>query len=249
MRALILAAGLGTRLRPLTLKVPKCLAPICGKPLLEYWFELLLPGGAVERVLVNTSYLAAKVRDHVAQSPWADHVDLVHEDEMLGTGGTILANRAWFGEGPFIVAHGDNLTLFDVEDFINRHRRRPARTEITMMTFTTDQPSTCGIVETDGDGRVMAFHEKVDNPPGNDANGAVYIFEPSVVEFMAKLGKTVVDISTEVLPAYLGRIAVFPNRAYHRDIGSIESLSIAQTEYLGAAAAFALRPGGQVRKP
>lgn len=231
MRALILAAGLGTRLRPLTETVPKCLAPIRGKALLDYWFDLLFTSRMVERALVNTSYLAEQVRSHVARSPWADRVDLVHEDQLLGTGGTVLTNHAWFGNEPFMVAHGDNLTLFDIAAFVQRHRDRPSGTEITMMTFATDTPSSCGIVETDGEGRVIGFHEKVANPPGNDANAAVYICEPSVLAFLASLGKPVIDISTEVLPAYLGRITTFPNRTYHRDIGSTESLAKAQLEY------------------
>lgn len=232
MRALILAAGLGTRLRPLTEVVPKCLVPIHGRPLLDYWCALLLGSGAVERFLVNTSWLAEQVREFVASSPWRDRIDLVHEDELLGTGGTALANRGWFGGGPFIVAHGDNLTRFDPKAFIERHCNRPKGAAITMMTFETDTPQSCGIVETDSQGLVRAFHEKVANPPGNNANGAVYIFEPSVMEFIAGLGKPVVDLSTEVLPAFLGKMCVFANTDYHRDIGTIESLCAAEREYV-----------------
>ena len=106
MRALILAAGLGTRLRPLTETIPKCLVPIQGKPLLNYWFDLLLGSGQIERVLVNTSYLADTVIGHVEESPWCNHVDLTHETKLLGTGGTVLANRDWFENEAFIVTHG-----------------------------------------------------------------------------------------------------------------------------------------------
>ena len=230
MRALILAAGLGTRLRPLTETVPKCLVPIRGKPLLEYWFDLLFSDGAVERALVNTSYLAEAVRLHVAASRWSERVDLVHETELLGTGGTVLSNRDWFGGQPFIVAHGDNLTRFDVAAFIEHHRHRPPEVAITMMTFETDTPTSCGIVETGRNGVVVGFHEKVANPPGTMANGAVYIFEPSVLDFLAALNRSVIDISTEVLPAYLGRICTFPNMVYHRDIGTLDSLGKAERD-------------------
>ena len=231
MRALILAAGLGTRLRPLTETVPKCLVPIHGKPLLDYWFELLFSSNEVDRALINTSYLADRVKAHMAVSPWRDRVDMVHEDHLLGTGGTVLANRAYFGDAPFLVAHGDNLTRFDVRAFIARHAQRPAGASITMMTFTTDSPSTCGIVELNEDGLVVKFHEKVANPPGNHANGAVYIFDPEVVEFMASLGRPVIDLSTEVLPAFLGRMWTFHNDDYHRDIGNLESLALAHREF------------------
>ncbi len=88
MRALLLAAGLGMRLRPLTDTVPKCLVPIRGKPLLGYWLELFL-GGGVERVLVNTHHLPETVRHFVAESPWRERIALVHEDRLLGTGGPL----------------------------------------------------------------------------------------------------------------------------------------------------------------
>ncbi len=233
MRAVLLAAGLGVRLRPLTNTVPKCLVPIRGKPLLGYWLELLL-GGGIERVLVNTHHLPETVRHFVAESPWRERITLVHEDRLLGTGGTVLKNRDFFQGRAFLVAHSDNLTRFDVQAFIRRHQQRPAGTLITMITFRTDTPQTCGIVEEDPRGVVTAFHEKVANPPGERANAAVYIFEPGVVEFLAGLGKEVIDLSTEVMLAFLGRICTFHNSDYHRDIGTPESLQQAELEFSGA---------------
>lgn len=210
--------------------------PVHGKPLLGYWLDLLGDAG-IERVLINTHYLPEPVRTFVAGSRWRDRVTLVHEEELLGTGGTILANRAFFGREPFMVAHADNLTRFDVGAFIARHSARPAGTVITMMTFKTDAPQSCGIVEQDSRGVVRAFHEKVANPPGNDANAAVYIFEPEILDFLAGLGKRVIDLSTQVLPDFMGRICTWPNRVYHRDIGTLESLRRAQDEFLGESRA------------
>lgn len=230
MRALLLAAGLGTRLRPLTEKMPKCLVPIRGKPLLAYWLDLLLPAG-IERVLVNTHYLPQAVQAFVAASPWRSRVDLVHEDVLLGTGGTVLANGDFFQGQAFLVAHADNLTRFDVAAFRARHARRPPGCAMTMMTFDTDAPQSCGIVEQDGDGIVRAFHEKVPNPPGRRANGAVYIFEPEVLDFLRALRKPLADLSLDVIPAFLGRIATFHNAVYHRDIGNLESLARAEGEF------------------
>ncbi len=233
MRALLLAAGLGTRLRPLTDRVPKCLVPIRGKPLLAYWLDLIL-AGPIERVLVNTHYLPGVVRDFVAQSRWRDRITLVHEETLLGTGGTVLRNRDFFGGQSFLVAHADNLTRFDPAAFVRRHIERPKGVEITMMTFDTDAPQTCGIVELDARGVVTAFHEKSLNPPGTQANAAVYIFEPSVVAFLEGLGKEVIDLSTEVIPHFLGRICTFQNHDYHRDIGNLESLRKAESEFARA---------------
>jgi mannose-1-phosphate guanylyltransferase len=230
MRAVLLAAGLGTRLQPLTDRIPKCLVSIRGKPLLAYWLDLLLASG-IERVLVNTHHLPEAVRRFVAELPWRERITLVHEEGLLGTGGTILRNRRFFGRKAFMVAHADNITRFDVDAFIRRHECRPSETLITMMTFRTDSPETCGIVEEDARGVVTAFHEKILNPPGDRANAAVYIFEPEVVEFLEGLGKEVIDLSTEVIPAFLGRICTFLNGDYHRDVGTLESLRLAEAEF------------------
>lgn len=230
MRALLLAAGFGTRLRPITDNIPKCLVPIHGKPLLGYWLDLLLSNG-VERILVNTHYLPDAVRQFVADSSWRSLIDLVHEDTLLGTGGTVLANREFFSRESFMVAHADNLTRFDVSAFIEAHHNRPQGVEITMMTFDTDAPQTCGIVEQDTRGIVQRFHEKSASPPGKRANAAVYIFEPSILNFLEALNKKEIDLSLEVLPHYLGRMQCFHNSDYHRDIGNTESLRLAQLEF------------------
>src|SRR5258708_3459839 len=113
MKALLLAAGLGTRLRPITNHIPKCLVPIKQKPLLAYWLDLLLPNG-IDELLINTHYLPEAVEDFVNQSPWRDRITLVHEDELLGTGGTLLKNRNFFKNESFFIGHADNLTRFDL---------------------------------------------------------------------------------------------------------------------------------------
>ncbi|HLZ01420.1 MAG TPA: nucleotidyltransferase family protein [Bradyrhizobium sp.] len=223
MRALLLAAGQGLRLLPITATTAKCMVEINGRPLLDYWLELLLNGG-IERVLVNTHWLEDQVIDFVKASRWAAHVDLVHEEELLGTGGTVLANRHWFQGQSFIVAHADNLTDFDVCGFVDAHRRRPAGHAVTMLGFRTDTPRSCGILELNHRGTVVAFHEKVENPPGNLANGAVYIFEPEVIDAIASFGRPIVDLSTEIIPRYIGRILCVETRGYYRDIGTPESL-------------------------
>jgi mannose-1-phosphate guanylyltransferase len=150
---------------------------------------------------------------------------------LLGTGGTVLANRDWFGNDAFLVAHADNLTDFDVPGFIAAHRNRPPGHVMTMLGFRTDDPSSCGILELDQQNTVLAFHEKVKNPPGNLANGAVYIFEPEVIADIARTGKAVVDLSTEIIPNYMGRILCVETAGYHRDIGNPESLRRAHSEF------------------
>jgi len=191
---------------------------------------MLLAGG-IDRALVNTHHLAERVRQFVAHSPWRERVVLAQEDQLLGTAGTIFKNRDFFERQAFMVVHADNLSVFDVGAFIAQHRSKPPGTLLTMMTFDTDMPQTCGIVVTDRRGVVQEMHEKVARPPGRRANAAVYVFEPEVIDFIASLGRPVVDLSTEVLPHFMGRISTFHNTRYHRDIGSRESLTKAEAEF------------------
>ena len=231
MKALLLAAGLGTRLRPLTNTIPKCLVPIQGKPLLEYWL-IMLTKAEVFSILINLHHKAEAVRSFVLNSPYASKVSLVYEEKLLGTAGTLRKNRAFFDNEPIMLIHADNISQFDVNAFIEHHQNRPSSCEITMMTFTCPIPQHCGIVELDEQGIVQAFYEKVSNPPGNLANGAVYILETSVLEFLNKFEKEVIDFSIDVLPYYIGRIYTFYNNNYHRDIGTLESYETAQREFV-----------------
>ncbi len=233
MRALLLAAGIGTRLRPMTYSVPKCLVEINGRPLLDYWIELLSKGGIVD-ILINLHYLPNAVRSFLNSRKYPVNITTVYEENLLGTGGTLLKNREFFQGESAMLVHADNLSRFDVHDFIQKYEGREKGIEITMITFRTDVPETCGIVELDERGIVRAFHEKVKNPPGNLASGAVYIVSPVIMDFLAGLGKEVIDFSTEVLPHFIGRINTFHNHIYHRDIGTVESVLIAQHEYPAA---------------
>jgi mannose-1-phosphate guanylyltransferase len=230
MRALLLAAGMGTRLRPITDTLPKCLVPIHGRPLLDYWLDLLTPD-TVERIMINTHYLAQAVEAHVAASPERARIDLTYEPILLGTGGTIAANRAWLGDEPFLVCHADNLTDLDVAALVAAHATRPAGCLITMLAFRTDDPSSCGILGLDDRGVVTAFHEKVEHPPGDLANAAVYLMEPQVADFIVALGRPYVDLSTEVIPRFLGRMFALEHGGYHRDIGAPASLRRAEREF------------------
>jgi mannose-1-phosphate guanylyltransferase len=231
IRALLLAAGLGTRLRPLTNTIPKCLVPIHGKPLLGYWLEMLVKAD-VQPILINLHYFADAVREYLNEGRFTQNISTIYEEHLLGTAGTLLKNRDFFDNEPVMLVHADNLSKFDVNAFLQAHNYRPDGCEITMMTFTTPTPDSCGIVALDELGVVQAFYEKVPNPPGNLANGAVYIIEPSVFEFLDNLGKEEIDFSTEVLPYYMGRIFSFHNEIYHRDIGTMESYIAATRDYI-----------------
>ena len=229
MNALLLAAGLGTRLRPLTDRLPKCLVPIRGQPLLAYWLALLGEAG-LESMIVNLHHRSDDVLRFLERCDWRDRVIPVAEPSLLGTGGSVLAHQEHLGEGPFMVVHADNLSRFDVRAFQARHERRAPGCEMTMMTFSTETPSNCGIVEVNEEGVVTSFTEKPARPSSRMANAAVYIFEQSVLETLRGLGKSEIDLSTEVIPRYLGRMSTFHNDVYHRDIGTPEAYAQAQLD-------------------
>lgn len=231
MKAILLAAGYGTRLMPITKNTPKCMVKVNGIPLISYWLELL-KGQEIDHILINTHYLANIVEDYCMNSLFSKKIVLSYEEELLGTGGTIFANKDFFDDAPFLIAHADNLTNFDLRAFINAHRERPEGAEMTMMTFNTDDPQSCGILELNSSGVVIKMHEKIKKPRGCLANAAVYIVERSVLDFIVEIGKKKLDFSTEVIPKFINKIYTFHNTIYHRDIGTIESLNKANEEYL-----------------
>ncbi len=222
MRALLLAAGHGTRLRPLTNTIAKCLVPIRGRALLQIWLERLTQAD-IGPFLVNTHYLAQQVENFVAASAFRDQVTLVHEKTLLGTAGTMVANLDFFQGQDGLVIHADNYCLADLVAFTRAHANRPAHCVMTMMTFRSETPSTCGIVELDTAGVVVAFHEKVANPPGDLANGAVYLLSAELLHLMATQWRGVTDFSTEVLHRLVGRIHTHETKEFFLDIGSLEA--------------------------
>jgi len=222
MRVVLLAAGLGTRLRPLTKTIPKCLVPVKGMPLLGIWLERLTQAD-IGPFLVNTHYLAEQVEAFIGASPYRDQVTLVHEPELSGTAGTLIANLDFFKGEDGMLIHADNYCLADFRAFVQAHRQRPPECVMTMMTFRTETPSSCGIVELDDRGAVVGFHEKVANPPGNLANGAIYILSAELLKTLGKELPAAKDFSTEVLHRFLGRIYTYETLEPFIDVGTPES--------------------------
>ncbi len=231
MKAIILAAGLGSRLRPLTDSIPKCLVPIRGVPLLGIWLDLLSKAGVTE-ILINLHYRAELVRAYVESTRFIDRITFVYEEKLLGTAGTIKKNSQFFSEESLMVLHADNLSYFDIEQFLLAHIHRPSNTAMTIMSFTTDQAQSCGVFKIDERNITTQFYEKVKNPPSNLANGAIYIIEREVLDFILQQKDLQLDFSTQVIPQYIGRSYLWHNASFHLDIGSLENLLRAQKEYV-----------------
>lgn len=229
LAALLLSAGYGTRLKPLTDDWPKCLMPIKRVPLLEYWLHILKTSN-VESMLVNTHYKAEKVKEFLERPKFKEIVEVVYEPSLLGTAGTLRNNVDFFRNKTCILIHADNWCYCDFKAFIHYHNyERPENTLMTMMTFETPTPSSCGIVELDQNGVLQAYHEKVSTPPSNLANAAVYIIEPEIINWIVE-NESVTDFSNEVIPEFMGKIATWKNNGIHKDIGTLEMLRSAQKD-------------------
>jgi mannose-1-phosphate guanylyltransferase / phosphomannomutase len=230
MKAMILAAGEGTRLRPLTLETPKPLLTIDGYPLIGYIITWLRDHG-VSEVAVNLCHLGGKIKSFIGDgSRFRVKVTYSEETSPLGTAGGVKKVASFF-DGPFIVAYGDNLTDFDLSSMIRFHQQKKAAA--TMALFKPQDPTQVGMIDMDKDGRIKKLIEKPKTGAGIPeidssglANAAVYIFEPEVLDYIEE-GK-VSDFAYDVFPRLIAAgipVYGYPLKAedYFIDIGSIKN--------------------------
>jgi mannose-1-phosphate guanylyltransferase len=229
MKAFLLAAGLGTRLRPITDSTPKCLLTIDGRPMLDIWLDALARAG-VSEVLLNTHHLADQVQAHVAARVGAPAVHLIVEPELLGSAGTMRANRDFVaGEDMFLAINADNLTDFDLGVLIDAHLTGGAVATVSL--FRASDPTQVGVVEVNA-GLVVGFEEKPAHPRGNLANAGMYAFAPAVIDEIS--GPDPRDIGFHLLPRLIYRArAVTLNGSYFIDIGTPEALRRARDYWQG----------------
>jgi len=226
-KALLLAGGLGTRLRPITLTTPKCLVPVAGKPMLDYWFDALEKAN-VRDVLLNNHHLPDQVRAHIEATNAARDLTVTeaYEPELLGSAGTVHANRVWAeGADEIIVIYADNLSDVDLAAMLAFHRAHDD--PMTMMLFRTAYPSQCGIATLEGD-RIVEFIEKPETPASDLANAGLYVLDADAFREIADMN--VFDFGFDVIPAFVGRMRGFEHSGYHRDIGNKEALAQANID-------------------
>jgi mannose-1-phosphate guanylyltransferase len=229
VKAFLLAAGNGTRLRPLTDRLPKCLVPIRGAPLLGIWLAWCAKYG-VDRVLINTHSHSERVREFLAAYAGPVEVTMTNEPELLGSAGTLSVNRAFVdGEHEFAVLYADVLTNCRFDDMREFHRLR--RAPITVGTYRVHNPTQCGIFVTDEMGRVEEFTEKPKFPKSDIAFSGVLIGGPALLDRIP--ARTPADIGFDVLPNLVGKMFAFPIADYVLDIGTIEKYEQAQREWHG----------------
>ena len=228
VKALLLSAGLGTRLRPLTNRMPKCLVSIGGRPLLSYWFDLLR-ATTIREVLINTHHLREQVAEFMARvnEEGRFHVTESYEPKLLGSAGTIAAHGDWIKDADScLVVYTDNLSDVDLSRLIQFHQSHDD--PLTMMLFRTPYPQQCGIARMNDDALIVDFVEKPQVPASNLANAGVYVL--SAAAYREIVDRRAFDLARDVLPTFVGRMRGWVHDGYHRDVGSRESLEFARKD-------------------
>ena len=227
MKAFLLAAGVGSRLRPVTDTVPKCMVSVGGQPMLDIWLDALDRAG-VDEVLVNLHHLPDVVRDHVAGRVAPPIVRTAFEPALLGSAGTLYANREWVdGEDMFLACYADNLTDFDLRVLIDAHLSHNVPATLTV--FHSPNPSAGGVVELDVGGMVIGFTEKPAAPASDLTNAGMYAFHPEVLDDVEGPGP--LDIGFDLLPRLVGRARAVMVEGFFRDIGTVEAYRRAREEW------------------
>jgi mannose-1-phosphate guanylyltransferase len=235
MKAMILAAGKGTRVRPITHIVPKPMIPILQKPVMEFLLELLREHGFTE-IMVNVSHLAEEIENYfrdgqrfgveIAYSFEGRIEDGELIGDALGSAGGLKKIQTFqhFFDDTFVVLCGDALIDLDLSEAVRRHKAKGAMASLITKRVPRDQVSSYGVVVTDDDGRVRSFQEKpaVDEAASDMINTGIYIFEPEVLDYVPD--GVPFDIGSDLFPRLVADNAAFyalPMEFEWVDIGKV----------------------------
>ena len=230
---MVLAAGKGTRLFPLTGEMPKPMAPVVDTPIIQHIFELLA-GHGVSEAHANVHYLADALLADYGEEHRVDGmtVFLSREDELLGTAGGVKRLAGRFDE-TFVVVSGDALTDVDLTELMAFHNKKGALATLALRRVY--DTSEFGVVELDGDGNILGFQEKPD--PGEAistlANTGIYVFEPEALKYVPE--GTFFDFAKDVFPRLLEageKFVGYQGDFYWSDIGTLEAYRRAQFDVL-----------------
>jgi mannose-1-phosphate guanylyltransferase len=219
MKAMVLAAGLGTRLRPLTYEITKPMVPVLDRPVMEHIVELLERHG-FDEVIANLHYFPDSIREYFGQ-----RLSYRFEEQLLGTAGGVRGCADFFGDEPFLVISGDALTDIDLGAFVARHRE--AGGVATLAVKQVADTREYGVVLHDREGRITGFQEK---PAPEEAlsdlgNCGIYLFEPRIFDYFP--ARAFVDWAQDVFPVLLENDVPFhihEVREYWNDVGSLSEL-------------------------
>jgi NDP-sugar pyrophosphorylase family protein len=250
MRAILLAGGKGTRLRPLTLHTPKPIVPIFDRPFLQYQIDLLRQVPEVDEIVLSLNYQPRRIEEVFGNGDdLGIHLRYVVEPSPLGTGGAIKF-AAGESREPILVFNGDVFTAVDLRALIALHRAR--RAKATIVLTPVENPSAYGLVETDEAGNVRAFLEKptLDQIRCNTINAGVYVLEPETLERIPR--DTTFSIERGYFPSLIANGEAFValvSSGYWLDIGTPDKYLQAHRDIMDGrfvAPPFATTPGQSV---
>jgi NDP-sugar pyrophosphorylase family protein len=241
MKAVILAGGEGTRLRPLTLRLPKPTAPVVDRPLLSHQLDLLSRAGITE-IVFSLAYQPERIQAVFGDgSAWGKKIHYVVEESPLGTGGAVKNAEALLDDTT-VVFNGDVLMDVDLAAVIAEHRRTAAKATIVLTPVAN--PSAYGLVETDADSRVLRFTEKPKDPSQirtNNINAGIYVLDTRTLELMPPA--TNYSIERGFFPSLIergDRLGAHVHRGYWIDIGTPEKYLQVHRDILSGSFAVAL---------
>lgn len=227
-----MAAGVGSRLMPLTIGVPKPMVPMANRPLMENIIQLLDEHGFCE-VIANLHYHADSIVNYFGDSP-RPGMSMIYsrEEQLMGTAGGVKRCQ-WFLDDTFVVISGDALTDIDLTSLIQEHRRQGALATIAVKTV--DEVERFGVVVTEGNGRIASFQEKPrrEEALSNQANTGIYIFEPEIFDYIP--ADEFYDFGKQVFPHLVKIKAPFYAAAiddYWCDVGSFDTYRQAHNDIL-----------------
>lgn len=231
MKAMILAGGLGTRLRPLTYSIPKPMLRIDKKPLLQYQLELLRKYGLKE-CAINLYHLPEKIKGYFGDgSIFGVRIKYLIEKELSGTASPLKKLEKYFKKETFVIIYGDNLTNIDLKDLISYHEKKGGI--ITIALYYEKHPESKGIVQIDGENRILSFKEKPNKEEITThwANTGIYVCEPEVLNFIPK--NKFYDFGKDLFPRLIQSglsLYSYKIKDYLLDIGTPETYQKAQKD-------------------
>ena len=224
MKAMIMSAGMGSRLEPLTLSVPKPLVPVVNRPIMDILFESLSNIG-VNNVICNTYYLADKIIERYENNNLGINFNYIKEETLSGTAGGVKKCQHFFDKDkPFVVLSADGLTNADILKGIEIHKQSGAIATIGIKQIPFEEVSHFGVVVTDKNGFISEFQEKpsVEEAKSNFINTGIYIFDYKIFDYIPE--NTFYDFAKNVFPKLLEEKAIntFEVSEYWSDIGTLE---------------------------